>query len=348
MPRLLSAVILSLLFLVFAFQPAFAALQAEFGSALYFRYSDSSDMDPGFDLPGIELNPRFTLSGDAGDLLTLAFQIFTNGTMHGTMKDLHYGNAYLIIPTGLDKPTIKLGQQVLPFGQLAEYDTHAQIIQNLYAKTIGLRIDTGISLYGLAGAYDYWLMISNGNGPNRADSDNNKLITARIARKFILGSSDLKVGFSGLRGNLPYFKPGHDAIQAMHAARASDYFEAKTLVALDAELSFGPFLFRGELVTGRNKLHHIPTGSVTEGNAMGYYTEVRYALSDSLELIGKYDSWKPYDHRQERVTSNALGLNYSINKNVELQLAAERFDNHNIADAPKHRESYTLQVSVYF
>ena len=83
MPRLLSAVILSLLFLVLLsnrhlrpFKPSLALPSTVTQIAVTWTPAD---------LPGIELNPRFTLSVTLGSV-DLAFQIFANGTMHGTMR----------------------------------------------------------------------------------------------------------------------------------------------------------------------------------------------------------------------------------------------------------------------
>lgn len=297
-----------------------------------------------FDLPGLVLSPQFTLTGTSGDIFTLAFDIYSGGSMTGPMKDMHYGNAYLVIPTGLGKPTVKLGQQVIPFGQLAEYDTHSQIIQNLYAKSLGLRIDTGVSVYGIWGDLDYWFMISNGTGPNRMDNDNNKLLSARIAKTVPVGISDLRIGLSALHGNLPHYMIGKDVYQDMMGMPMENFKETKTRFALDAELSTGPLLLRGEFVTGTNKLN---TGSgIKEGTAIGYYTEARYPLNSNAELLAKFDYWRPYWPNPETTTSTGLGVTYFINKNLELQLAAERFNNYNITGVRQQKDHITLQVGA--
>lgn len=327
--------------------PTFASLQSGLNSELSFRYF-SDDHSNSFDLAGVELNPQFTLQGESGDLLTLAFQIYVGGSMHNAMKDMHYGNAYLLIPTGLDKPTLKIGQQVIPFGQLAEYDTHSQIIQTLYPKTLGLRIDTGVSVFGILGKYDYWLMVSNGNGPNRTDNDDDKVLTARIARSFTTANSDLRIGLSGLTGVLPYFKPGEDIAQNMHANPDRNATETKTRYALDIEYSNGPALFRGELVSGKNRLKI--GDSVITGDAWGYYGELRYLIVPDFEVIGKYDYWRPNDTSKANFTSQAIGFKYNLNKNLELQFAYERFNNNHVhvMEIPAQREAITLQLGASF
>ena len=331
-------------FLLFS-PPGFAGIRTDLKSEFYFRFADDDQMKGTFELPGIELNPAFTLVGESGDLLTLAFQIYSGGAMSGPMKDMHYGNAYLLIPTGLGKPTFKLGQQIIPFGQLAEYDTHSQIIQNLYAKSLGLRIDTGVSVYGMLGDYDYWFMVSNGTGPNRIDADRNKVITGRIAKTFQVGNSDLRLGVSALCGNLPHYMPGEDVYQDMMGMPKETFTETKTRYALDAEYSGGPILFRGELVAGKNKLD---TGTgVIYGDAFGYYMELRYPLSNRIEILGKYDYWRPYAPLNETTTSKALEINFAMNKNLELQFAAERFNNYNISGIPAERDRVTVQIGAF-
>jgi len=355
MSKKLCMLVLALSLLMSIALPASAEIRIDLRGEAYFRFGEgliqrsvnnvwTADWASNFELSGVELDPRFTLSNESGDLLILAFQIYVNGSMMGAMKEMHYGNGYLIIPTGLGKPTFKLGQQVIPFGQLAEYDTHSQIIQNLYAKSLGLRIDSGASIYGMLGKYDYWLMIGNGAGPNKMEYDLDKVITGRIAKTYQLGNSDLRLGLSALYGNLPYYELGKDAYQAMVGVPTK--FETKTRYALDAELSAGPILVRSELIKGTNK----PTTgmSTIEDDAIGYYIELRYVLFSGVEVIGKYDYWQPYISENKNTTTTTLGLNYTINKNLEFQFAAERFNNNNISGIPAQHDRFTLQLGTFF
>lgn len=339
--------LVSVFMLVLLVLPASAGIRTDFNTELIYRYMKGHDAPATFDLPGVELSPQITLTGESGDIMTLAFQIFAGGTMHDAMKDMHYGNAYLLIPTGLGKPTFKIGQQIIPFGNLAEYDTHSQIMQTLYAKSLGLRIDSGLSVYGMAGKYDYWAMVGNGNGPGFMDNDHNKVISGRIARTYSINTTDLRLGLSALHGNLPHYMPGEDVYQDMMGMPMKELTEAKSRYALDLEVSNGPLLVRGEIVGGKNDLRN-GSNPVLKGDAIGYYAEVRYALNDRWEVMGKYDYWRPYAPIDEITTSTGLGLQYAINKNLQLQLAVERFENKNISGVPEHRDMATLQIGASF
>jgi hypothetical protein len=112
----------------------------------------------------------------------------------------HFGEAYVMVPLGLRLPTIRVGQAVIPFGLLADYDTHTQIIQTQYARTLGLRLDPGIGFQGDLGKTAYALWVSNGTGPYLMDNNRNKVVTARIAPKFMLGNAEMTWGVSGLAG----------------------------------------------------------------------------------------------------------------------------------------------------
>src|SRR4030043_780063 len=132
---------LYLLMLIFS-GIAFGRIDLRFNPAIYSRYVDNTDETPSsFNLMAAELTITGNMSHENRDLLTVATQIYIAGTMHGWAKSMHQGIAHLNIPNGIGKPSIKIGQQVIPFGLLTWYDTHGRVFQNPYAFTIGQRID---------------------------------------------------------------------------------------------------------------------------------------------------------------------------------------------------------------
>ena len=162
-------------------------------------------MGNGFELMGAEGNIQAQVTGATRDILTALIQVRAGGAMSGWTSGFHFGEAYALFPLGLSLPTIRVGQAVIPFGLLADYDIHTQIIQTPFAKTLGLRLDPGLGVLGVLGHTDYHLWLSNGNGPDMMDNDKGKVFTARVAPRFLLGDADVTLGLSGLYGSLPYW-----------------------------------------------------------------------------------------------------------------------------------------------
>jgi len=84
--------------------------------------------------------------------------------MTGRARQMHFSNAYALVNLGIGRPKVKLCQYVVPFGTLAEYDTHGIVLQTPYARTLGIRLDRGIAVEGSSSGYDYWLSLSGGDG----------------------------------------------------------------------------------------------------------------------------------------------------------------------------------------
>jgi hypothetical protein len=130
----------SILALVLVAGIAVAGTSVRLGGALYPRYTYDA-MGNGFELMGAEGNIQAQVSGETRDIVTALIQIRAGGAMSGWTSGFHFGEAYALFPLGLSLPTIRVGQAVIPFGLLADYDIHTQIIQTPFAKTLGLRLD---------------------------------------------------------------------------------------------------------------------------------------------------------------------------------------------------------------
>jgi hypothetical protein len=200
--------------------------------------------------------------------------------MSGWTSGFHFGEVYALFPLGLSLPTIRAGQAVIPFGLLADYDIHTQIIQTPFARTLGLRLDPGLGVLGVLGHTDYRLWLSNGNGPDMMDNDRGKVVTARVAPRFLLGDADVTLGVSGLAGSLPYWSL--DSLEKMD--EGPRFYRAKYRLGLDNTTDWGPLTLRLEGVVGKDS-------TLAQPLVFGYYGEARYAVRRWLEPMVAYDGF---------------------------------------------------------
>ena len=274
---------------------AMAGTDVRLGGALYPRYT-FSPMENTFELMGAEATIQAQVTNDTRDILTAVLQVHTAGAMMDWLKGMHFGEAYALFPLGMRLPTIRVGQAVVPFGLLADYDVHSQIIQTTYARTLGLRLDPGLGILGGLGQLQYALWLSNGNGPDRMDNDKNKLVTARVAPKLLLGDAELTFGASALWGVLPYWSL--DSFASF--AEGPRSYAMKYRLGLDNTTDWGPLTTRLEGVAGRDS-------SLSGASVFGYYAEARYAFVRWLEALAKYDGF----HANGGQANNlSLGLNF--------------------------------------
>jgi hypothetical protein len=258
---------------------ASAGTKVNLNGGLYPQFmADSSGTS--FYLMAAEADVTAQISTKTRDLATAVLQFWASAPMPDWTMGFHFGEAYVMVPLGLRLPTIRVGQAVIPFGLLADYDTHTQIIQTQYARTIGLRLDPGIGIQGDLGKTAYALWVSNGTGPYLMDNNRNKVVTARIAPKFMLGNAEMTWGVSGLAGVLPYWP-----VDSMRFEKWGAWnYQMKYRAALDNTTDWGPATIRLEAVAGRDSTLAGPM-------VYGYYGELRYAFVDWLEAVAKYDGY---------------------------------------------------------
>ena len=285
----------SLLAVSLAATVAMAGTSVKLGGAIYPRYVVSADENM-FELMGAEATVQAQVTSETRDIMSVAMQIYAAGMMEGWLKGLHFGQAYAMFPLGISLPTIKVGQAVVPFGLLADYDVHTQIIQTTYAGSIGLRLDPGIGILGALGQLEYSVWLSNGNGPDRMDNDRGKIMTARVAPRFLLGDAEMIVGVSGLAGSLPFWSLNDIA----HFAEGPQTYRMKYRLGLDNTTDWGPLTIRLEGLAGRDS-------TLSGTSVFGYYGEARYAIGRWLEPLVKYDG---FHAEGGRVNNLSVGLNY--------------------------------------
>jgi hypothetical protein len=295
-----------------------AGTSVRLGGAIYPRYT-ADDMGSSFELMAAEAVVQAQVTGETKDIVSAVMQVYAGGVMSGWARGFHLGEAYVLLPLGLSLPTIRVGQAVVPFGLLADYDTHTQIIQTTYAKTLGLRLDPGVGVLGALGQWQYAVWLSNGNGPDRMDNDGNKLVTARVAPRFLWGDAELTLGLSGLAGSLPYWSL--DSIASQVEGPRS--YKRKYRLGLDNTTDWGPSTLRLEAVAGHD-------GSIDGAAVYGYYAEARYALVNWLEALTGVEGFHA-DGGQ--LSTASLGLNfYPPNVSaLELQTLYQRGWSHMIS-----------------
>ena len=285
----------SLLALALVAGIAVAGTSVRLGGALYPRYTYDA-MGNGFELMGAEGSIQAQVSGATRDIVTALVQIRAGGAMSGWTSGFHFGEAYALFPLGLSLPTIRVGQAVIPFGLLADYDIHTQIIQTPFARTLGLRLDPGLGVLGQLGHTDYKLWVSNGNGPDAMDNDRGKVVTARVAPRFLVGDADVTLGLSGLAGSLPYWSL--DSLSNMD--EGPRLYRVKYRLGLDNTTDWGPLTMRLEGIAGKDS-------SLSQPFVFGYYGEARYAVTRWLEPMLAYDGFHTFEGSARTLSA---GLNY--------------------------------------
>ncbi|HTW91399.1 MAG TPA: hypothetical protein VMH22_06780 [bacterium] len=281
--------------LLFVVGISVAGSSVKLNGALYPRYTYGT-MESGFELMGAEGDIQAQVTGRTRDILTAMIQIRAGGAMSGWTSGFHFGEAYALFPLGLSLPTIRVGQAVIPFGLLADYDIHTQIIQTPFAKTLGLRLDPGLGILGQLGHFDYKLWVSNGNGPDAMDNDRGKVVTARVAPRFLLGDADVTLGLSGLAGSLPYWSL--DSLPKMDEGPQS--CRVKYRLGLDNTTDWGPLTIRLEGVAGKDS-------ALSQPSVFGYYGEARYAVTRWLEPMLACDGYITHEGSDRTLS---VGLNY--------------------------------------
>jgi hypothetical protein len=258
---------------------AVAGTSVRLGGALIPRFM-YDEMGSSFALMSAEGNIQAQVSSETRDIVTALIQVRAGGAMSGWTSGFHFGQAYALFPLGLSLPTIRVGQAVIPFGLLADYDIHTQIIQTPFARTLGLRLDPGLGVLGVLGHFDYRLWLSNGNGPDMMDNDRGKVITVRLAPRFLLGDADVTLGLSGLAGSLPYWSL--DSLAKMDEGPRP--YRVKYRLGLDNTTDWGPLTLRLEGVAGKDS-------TLAQPLVFGYYGEARYAVARWLEPMVAYDGF---------------------------------------------------------
>ncbi|HEX5322152.1 MAG TPA: hypothetical protein VFW40_00095 [Capsulimonadaceae bacterium] len=243
----------------------------------------------------------------------------------GKQGDVQIGEAYvtyrLPILTQTDSTAyLKVGQFTLPFGLMAVYDTHLQIMQTLYPEAIGERMDEGIGVEGrFYGVLDYRFAVTAGVGPNHVQIDPNRVVTFRLGRLFATPYGTFNFGGSLLSGRLPVaavdpmtgFAP---TLPASGRIMATDGFESKTRIAGDATWTYQSVTARGEAMTGADDSNST--------RVLGYFVEGEYRFAPGLTAVIARKYWD-YGVNNSNSGDNAIGLNVTFGKNLVVRTLYE-------------------------
>lgn len=229
-----------------------------------------------------EVNIRFSVNQDDTELVAIALSPNFETDMSGRARDMHFSNFYSVWNFGVDKPKLKLGQFVVPFGTLAEYDTHPLILQTPYARTLGVRIDQGLAIEGRQGETDYQLSFTTGNG--RGIRDGSYAANLRLARDFEQGDDAYRVGLSLLHGEqMPVFPT--DPMPLPMAHHMEPMRADKDRIAVDLDWLHGIDNIRSEMVVGWDD------GDFVNGQWLSW----NHPFSYETDLTVQADRWQQSD-----------------------------------------------------
>ncbi len=240
----------------------------------------------------LETGLLLSVTDGESELATVLLELNAETPMTGRARQMHFSNAYALINTGTGSPRLKVGQFVVPFGTLAEYDTHDIPLQTPYARTLGIRLDRGIGIEGFSDEWDYQSAVTSGDGRHR--HANGYALTARAARDYEFGDDFLRVGISGLVGEeMPVFPTN-----AMSLSMGMDDMvehRDKWRLALDADWLRGIDNIRAEFVFGADD------GDSVDGQWLSY----NHPFSYGEDVTVQADRW-----RQDDGESYGLGAQY--------------------------------------
>lgn len=283
--------------------------------ATFFLSADSDlryrSMDDEFKVEALGLSLRKVVSDKKGD----RFVFFTLLEAMHNFEEVMLDQAYLMYKGPLGKWNITAGRYRLPFGLLPNYSTERLLIKTLEHKTIGIESDNGLLLSGVLKDYDYAFSISQGVGTEKwRDIDNNKLFTFRIGCE---GDDfeDLRVGFSGLLGEVMY---EHNKEILYKKLLAVDMIKYAGQAVLRSEISFGEEENKGLL---------------------GLFSGIDYAIFPKAELNIGY-SYLNKEHNSH-VNAVSMGLTYTL-FGFQIRIAQK------LSFTKEERDEFSFQVYRIF
>jgi len=239
-------------------------------------------------LHGAFANLRHVISDKSGDRYILVGQVDANNNL----DELEAYQVYGQVKGPLGRINLRTGRYILPFGLLANLDTERQLIQTQEAVTLGIKLDTGVQVFGFTGPFDYAVSVSQGTG-ELDDQDSNKLLVARLGMQ----NEDWRWGLSYMGGQVVT----DDDVFLQQGS-----FDRQRL-ALDMEVDWVPWLLRGELIAGEDD------GRSVYGATLMTDYDINAKLSINTVLAG----WNSTNDSREV----ALGLTYRLPKNFILRVA---------------------------
>jgi hypothetical protein len=179
-------------------------------------------------LHGAELNIKYTYANEGGDRLLAFVQVPYSSHINSDMFLEHYGDAYLIVKGSLKQPNIRIGRFDIPFGLIKTFDSHTTLLPQLFDKSLGLKKDIGVEVFGFYKIFTY--DISFTQGFNSFDMPrNDKPITARLG-----------IETDAIKGRVSYLNTTHSMDGEMKR------------IGIDFEKNINPIVIRSEAVLGKD------------------------------------------------------------------------------------------------
>ena len=270
---------------------------------------------------------------------------------HG--RDFQVGEAYVTyrLPVDADFNStayVKAGQFQIPFGLLAVYDPHLQILQPLYAQSLGLRTDFGLAISGrLYGYLNYDFSLTTGTGPNHIDVNPSRVVCFRLGRTFTTRNGVVNIGGSLLQGRLPNADITADnpfAVELPPSGRIradrivnSDRFVSKSRIAGDVSYGYNRVTARGEIVAGADK----------DQRVLGYYAEGNYRFTRRLSAAVARSLFI-YPTGNSTATRESLGLTYASSRNLTVRGLYQYLRDVPRDEGGRIRHRFTMQVLLRF
>jgi hypothetical protein len=234
-----------------------------------------------------------------------------DGTGPRNVRTSEFYGYYTFLSGGVSA-RVRVGQFAMPFGLLAVYDAPFQLIQPLFAQSLGLRVDTGVMLEGAYGPYKYAGAVTTGSGPNRTSFGGKKTFTFRLSRTVPTKKyGTFEVGGSLLSGRLPITTYDY-ALPPSGTPRARSGYVEKTRFAGDGQYSRGPVTLRGELVFGGDDADAVS----------GYFAQGEYRFADRLTVTGYRKRWS-FPVKPQADTITGVGLNYAPRRDLVIRFLYE-------------------------
>jgi hypothetical protein len=261
---------------------------------------------------------------------------------------LQIGEAYAVYKLPFQTQTdstvyLKLGQFQLPFGLLAVYDPHLQILQPLYAQSIGLRTDFGMEVSGrFYGVLNYDFSLTTGQGPDHLDITPHRVAVFRLGRTFVTRNGTVNVGGSLLEGYLPVTdltaaEPTLFSLPPSGYVDANRGYISKTRIAGDGTIIYKAITARGEAMYGADQ----------NSRVLGYYAEVDYRFSPRAQLVGAHSLWD-YPQSNSESDQNAFGVTYSPDSRVTLRALYQLLYNVPVDASAYNDHVFTVQALFRF
>lgn len=261
---------------------------------------------------------------------------FTDTTANGLLRDVYVSSD--IIP----KHTVFVGQMAKPIGKEAllspaeiDFVDYSQASRKLLSNSISTGVpynhDVGAMIRGDLNFVNYSIGTFNGTGQNTFDNNGKTSLAGQVNIKPLFKTpqyGDVELGSS-----------------LLHQKSTNSQAYTENIFGLNASYTYKKFNIKGEYLA--------KDGFMSQGqNARGFFIDTKYNLTNKIQLLARYDNFKPDLHPAEGTALDAdnmkaaveyvAGLNYLFNDNLLFMVNLVNVDNKWGRDS--HRVGFLTQV----